>query len=134
MQRHAAVLGHQAQLDVRKTLLQTRQSRRQPFAQERRNRTHPQNPADHARIQSSQFRVDTAKSLVDGNGQALALSAQFHATGTAVKQAKAQAFFQLADLLADGSRCDVQFFGATGERQVPRGTGKHVQPDIGLGM
>ncbi|MNL41351.1 hypothetical protein D3C87_1637550 [compost metagenome] len=134
MQRHAAVLGHQAQLDVRKTLLQTRQARRQPFAQERRNRTHPQNPADHARIQSSQFRVDAAKGLVDGNGQALAFCAQLHPAGAAVKQAKAQAFFQLADLLADRPRCDVQFFGASGERQVPRGTGKHVQPDIRLGV
>ena len=134
MQRHAAVLGHQAQLNVRKALLQARQARRQPFAQERRNRTHPQRPADHPRVQPAQFRIDAAVGLVDRNGQSLAFGAQLHAPGTPVKQAKTQALFQLADLLADRPRRDVQFFGATGERQVPRGTGKHVQPDVSLGV
>jgi len=114
--------------------LQARQTRSQPFAQERRNRTHAQNPADHPGIQTTQFSIDVAVGLIDGDGQPLAFRTQLDTPRPAMKQAKAQTLFQLANLLTDRPRGDVQLFRATGERQVPRGTGKHLQPDVGLGV
>ncbi|MCY1433667.1 hypothetical protein D9M71_497030 [compost metagenome] len=130
----AAVFGHQAQLDIRVALLQARQARGQPFGQKRRNRAQAQGAADFASVQAAQLGIDAAIGFADGLRQALAFGGQLHAAGAAQEQAKAQALFQLADLLADRARGDVQFFGAAGERQMPRRTGKHMQPDVHLAI
>ena len=121
-------------MNVRKTLLKTWQTRGQPLAQKRGDRTQAQGAADHPGVQALQFGINAAISLPHHGRQALPLGAEFNASRTPMKQSKAQALLQLANLLAHRSGRDVQFFGAAGERQMPCGAGKHMQPDIGLAV
>ncbi|MNV60093.1 hypothetical protein D3C71_1525460 [compost metagenome] len=125
-QRLGTVFGHQAQLDVRVALLKARQARREPFGQERRDRAQAQGAADFPRVQAQQFGFDAAVGFGHRLRQALPFGAQFHTARPAQEQPIAQAFFQLAHLLADGARGDVQLFGTAGEGQVPGRTGEHV--------
>lgn len=81
------------------------------------------------RVQPQQLGFDTAVGLGHRLGQALPLGAQLHAARPAQEQPVAQALFQLAHLLADRARGDVQLFGAAGEGQVPGCAGKYMQPD-----
>ncbi|MNH06119.1 hypothetical protein D3C79_654750 [compost metagenome] len=126
MQGLTAVFGHQAQLDIRVALLQARQARGQPFGQKRGDRTQAQGAADFAGVQAQQFGFDAAVGFGHRLRQALPFGAQFHTARPAQEQPIAQAFFQLAHLLADRARGDVQLFGTAGEGQVPGRTGEHV--------
>ncbi|MNV60550.1 hypothetical protein D3C71_1530160 [compost metagenome] len=134
MQCLRAVLGHQAQLDVRIALLETRQPWRQPLGEKRRNRTQAQGAADFPGIQAQQLGLDAAVGFGHRLRQALALGAQLHAARSAQEHLIAQPLLQLAHLLADRAGRDVQFFSAAGKRKVSRRTGEHVQPDEQLAI
>ena len=59
--------------------------------------------------------------------KALALGGELHATGMALEQHHAQQRLQLAHVVADGTRREVQFVGGVGEVLVARGGGENPE-------
>jgi len=131
-QRLGTVFRFDPQFDLRIAPLEIRQPRHQPFGQKGGHGPQPYDPAEMATIEAVDFEIDRAIGSLNHRQQASPFFGQRQTAWQASEQPKAQPFFQLADLLADRPRRDMQGIGGLGKGQQPATDQEHLEPGMDL--
>ena len=119
--------GIHVQADVRMARAEARQPRQQPAVGERMQCGDAQGGGLAGQLQVRGHGVDIAQRRIGGIRQLPAFQGQLHAARVALEQDHAQQRLQLAHVVADGTRREVQFVGGVGEVLVARGGGENPE-------